>query len=403
MKASKVWVMLLAFAVFLFQLGGLASAAEPELSKLVLSKNEVVLQAGDTVSLTATALYSNKTTENVTIQADWTTDAPQVATVYNGTISAKAEGQAIVMATYMGESQAVQVTVTPKVKALTKDKQKLTLRKNEQARIALTATYSDNKTDNVSDKAEWTSEDDSVATVVNGVVTGVGAGSTTVQAKYGNQTVAVPVEVEVVKRLDPDQTKLSMLLGDKETIKLIATYPDGTTADVAKEAEWTSSDEEVADALGGVITAYGSGVATITAKYGTKTAKIQVDVDTSSKLAADKKSVFLRVGARQQIQVTATYPDGTTADVTDLAKWSSSNPDVADVNKGLISAYEAGMASVTASYGGKTVQINVDVEVPRYLELSQTALSMRSKETAGIALKAAYVDGTTEDVTGKAK
>ncbi|GAB2703174.1 hypothetical protein ACFQWB_01545 [Paenibacillus thermoaerophilus] len=220
----------------------------------------------------------------------------------------------------MGESQAVQVTVTPKVKALTKDKQKLTLRKNEQARIALTATYSDNKTDNVSDKAEWISEDDSVATVVNGVVTGVGAGSTTVQAKYGNQTVAVPVEVEVVKRLDPDQTKLSMLLGDKETIKLIATYPDGTTADV-----------------------------------------------------------------------------------TDLAKWSSSNPDVAGVNKGLISAYEAGMASVTASYGGKTVQINVDVEVPRYLELSQTALSMRSKETAGIALKAAYVDGTTEDVTGKAK
>ncbi|GAB2703182.1 Ig-like domain-containing protein [Paenibacillus thermoaerophilus] len=94
-KASKVWVMLLAFAVLL---GGLASAAEPELSKLVLSKNEVVLQAGDTVSLTATALYSNKTTENVTIQADWTTDAPQVATVYNGTISAKAEGQAIVMA-----------------------------------------------------------------------------------------------------------------------------------------------------------------------------------------------------------------------------------------------------------------------------------------------------------------
>ena len=40
--------------------------------------------------------------------------------------------------------------------------------------------------------------------------------------------------------------------------------------DVTSLADWSSSDEKVADVLKGTITGYAAGSAVITAKYGTK-------------------------------------------------------------------------------------------------------------------------------------
>jgi len=125
------------------------------------------------------------------------------ATVYNGIVTAKGEGTATVLAIYEGKPQSVQVTVIKKVKALIKDRQALDLRRNETAEIVLTAVYQDNTSEDVSDKAEWSSGDPNIATVVNGKVTAHHAGSTVITAKYGSQTVTLTVRVENVKRLDP--------------------------------------------------------------------------------------------------------------------------------------------------------------------------------------------------------
>lgn len=402
---KRKWSAFLVLVMLMTSIGsfaGVASAADPVLTKLVLSTNEVTLQTGDTASLTATAVYDTGKTTNVTVDTDWSTESSAVATVYNGTITAKAEGTSVISASYQGLHQTVAVNVTKKVKGLTKDVQKLELRSGQTANIALTATYTDNSTAEVANKADWTTDNDGVATVLNGKVTAVGAGTATIKAVYGKQTVTVPVSVDVVKRLDVDQSQLSLLLKDKESVTVKATFPDGTEKDVTAEAEWSSSNPTVADVLKGEITAYSAGQATITAKYGTMSATVAVDVDTTSKLKASESDVFMYLDATKAIEITAVYPDGSTAVVTNDSTWTSSNASVASVNKGNIMANAAGTAVISAKYGDKTVNIQVDVETARYLDLSEEKVSLQAKESKQLTLKATYIDGKTEDITDKA-
>jgi uncharacterized protein YjdB len=402
LKSTRLLVFVLAIIAFTSNTG--VFAADPLLSKLIVNKNELVMEIGDTSSLTATAVFTDATSKNVTIYAEWSSDNAAVATVYNGTISAKGEGTTTIVAIYGGLPQSIKVTVTKKVKALTKDVQNIDLRKGESSDIELTAIYSDNSTDGVSDKAEWSTSDSSIATVINGTVTGHSPGSATITAKYGTVSLTVPVSVEIVKRLDPGVKQLSLLLNDVPvTVELIATYPDGTKDDVAAGAQWSSSDDTIVDAINGEITAYGAGTATLTAKYGTKTATIKVDVDTTRKLTVDEDNVFLKVGDSKKITLTATYPNGTTSDVTSNATWKSSDESVASVFNGFIDANRSGAVTITGTYGNKTVEITVDVETARYLDIQNTSLTMRVASQEPLELIATHVDGSTLNVTQKAK
>lgn len=61
--------------------------------------------------------------------------------------------------------------------------------------IQLTAHWSDDTTRNVTDEAVWSSEDETIASVKEGVVTAAGDGATVIRAEYGGFTVQIPVSV----------------------------------------------------------------------------------------------------------------------------------------------------------------------------------------------------------------
>lgn len=403
-KKSLLLLLTLVLSVSSFSV---AIAAE-ELSKIVVSKKEVYLEIGDTESITSSAVYSDQKTEDVTIKTEWTTENSDVATVYAGVISAKQEGTATIKASYMGKFETIQVKVSKQVRGLTKNKQQLELRINDEVQIDVHAVYSDDSKELVSNKADWSSDNQAVATVINGKVKGEGSGTATITAKYGKHSVTVPVTVEVVKRLEPSQTKVSLLTqGTEKTaeIELKAIYPNGDVENnVADKATWSSSNEEVADVIKGKITAYSAGKATITAKYGTKTATIEVDVDHTLKLKVvpeTDQNLFLEIDGKKQIKIEAVYPDGKTDDVTNLVTWSSSKDSIAVASKGMISAVGRGEADITAKYGERSIIIHVDVEVPRLLEFTQESISMRSNdEPKELELKASFANGKTRTIPG---
>lgn len=409
-RLTKYMVMMLVLMLSISNVG-LAAAADKELSKIVVSKNEMSLEVGDSGSVTVTGVYSDNTSANVTISTTWSSEDTSIATVYNGAITAKKEGKATITATYQGQSQTVQVKVTKKVKALSKNVQSLDLRTGDTKEIILTATYSDNETNNeAASTAEWSTSDEKVATVVNGKVTGQSAGTAVITAKVGSQSVTVDVNVEVVKRVDVDKQQVNLLLNKSESVKVTATYPDGTTKDVTDLAEWTSSNEKVADVLKGEITGYSAGSAKITAKYGTKSVSVDVDVDLTSKLSVEKQSIFFRLGGDKNtanIVLTASYPTSSDVNVTDQATWTSSNEKVATVFKGQITAISAGSTTIKATYSGKTVEIAVDVDTARYLDIKDVndklAMSVTGdNKSKTLVANAEYIDASTENVTSKA-
>lgn len=407
--------MLLFLAVLLFVGTGNAGKglAAEEISRLVLSKNEVTLENGDSALLTATAIYVSGKTEDVGVKTNWSSQNPEIASVYAGQITAKKVGTTVVTAEYMSKSVVVSVTVTKKVKALTLDQQNLNVRIGDSKDVKLTAIYSEGDPEEVTAKADWTVDNTAVAAVINGKVTGLSSGTATVTAKFGSKTTSIPVSVEIAHRLEPSKTQVSLLLGNEqlksEIITLRAIFPDGgEDKDVAAKAEWSSDNPEIADALKGKITAYGAGTATITAKYGTKTATIKVDVDTTQKLEVTPQNMFLKVGKDQAVELKATYANGGTPTVVnDKAEWSSDRESVAYYSNGKIFAVASGEAVITAKYGNKSVQVHVDVEVPRALDIVPAYLTMKSGETKtigdanGVTVKATYANGTTEIITDK--
>jgi hypothetical protein len=79
-------------------------------------------------------------------------------------------------------------------------------------------------------------------------------------------------------------------------------------------------------------------------------------------LSVNKKSLSITKGKSAQLELTATYDDNSKEKVTALAEWSSSNSDVATVEKGVVKAKNKVKTTVKAKYGNKTISISVTVK-----------------------------------------
>lgn len=208
----------------------------------------------------------------------------------------------------------------------------------------------------------WSSSDRTVAIVLDGVVTTKGKGTATITAKSGDREAAVEVKVspKTVKTtaitLSPSGT-IKLTVGDSTDIKATR-EPWNSTQSV----KWSSSDKAVATVRNGVVKAKGEGTATITAKSGTKKARVKVkvaskEVETTNITLSPSRTIQLAVGGRKTIKATIEPEDSTQS-----VKWSSSNEEVAKVNrKGVVIAQGEGTARITAKSGATSASVEVKV------------------------------------------
>jgi len=233
---------------------------------IALNKSKMGLQliSGQTVSekLTATLL---KITGNI----EWTTSNPEVATVGNdGTVTAVAVGKTTITAKVT--SNGKEYSATCEVEVITEPVTNVELNATTGTldigqTLTLTATVTPSTASNQG--VTWSTSDSNVATVANGVVTAVGAGSATITATANdgsgyNATCAIMVNPRLVSSITLNETTKTLNVG--ETLTLSATVaPDDATN---KNVTWSSSDSSVATVdSNGKVTAKGAGSATITA------------------------------------------------------------------------------------------------------------------------------------------
>ena len=156
--------------------------------------NETALSLHPTEKATLTAAVAP---ENTTDTLVWTSSNDAVATVKDGVVTAKSEGTATITAACGSAKAECVVTVLPPILAtgVTLDKAALKLYEGDAAK--LTAMV---KPEDTTDKTiVWTSSDKTIATVKDGAVTAVKAGTATITAACGEAkaTCAVTVKAPV--------------------------------------------------------------------------------------------------------------------------------------------------------------------------------------------------------------
>ncbi|MCD7861043.1 MAG: Ig-like domain-containing protein [Oscillospiraceae bacterium] len=188
-------------------------------SSVMLDQTEAALVVGETLTLTATVEPEDATDPTVT----WTSSDESVATVMDGAVTAVAAGTATITATAGDYAATCTVTVTEQdttvdVTGVALDKTEAALTVGET--LTLTATVEPE--DATDPTVTWTSSDESVATVTDGVVTAVAAGTATITATAGDYAatciVTVTEDIDVVGNVSGDDVV------DTEDVILILQY-----------------------------------------------------------------------------------------------------------------------------------------------------------------------------------
>lgn len=238
--------------------------------------------------------------------------------------------------------------------------------------LVVMATYSDNSTLTVEDTENitWQSSAPSIASITDGIITGVSKGTATITATYQNKTATTAITVGDLP--DPSTLKTieingsnTLIKGGTTTLSVTAIYEDNTTMGISNNnATWSSSNGEVAVvSTSGVVTAKGAGNVVITVSYNGKSATHSITITDPMTLTGIKitGSNKLEKGDSANLTVTATYSNGETQNVTSAAEWSSSNEQVVSVSNSLVTALSEGTANITANYNGYSDYITITV------------------------------------------
>ncbi len=189
---------------FLYRAIGDGSSSTGYKEYFEIDKDELNLKQGDAEKISA--YYGRLLSDN---QVKWSSDNSAVATVDDrGNVVAKASGEAVITAEYNGMICHCYVYVTIKTTGITLNKTSLDMTVEDTAALVATVTPAD-----ASDKSvTWSTSNSNVATVSNGRVTAVGAGTAYIVAETNDTGLRATCTVTV--REKPAAVKNNMILID---------------------------------------------------------------------------------------------------------------------------------------------------------------------------------------------
>ncbi|GIP53790.1 carbohydrate-binding protein [Paenibacillus vini] len=166
------------------------------------------------------------------------------------------------------------------------------------AKLEVVAVYSDGTSEDVTAQANATPAQSGIVDIKNGVITGVGYGSTTVDISFGGKTDSINILVKdlnselSVKQISVDNPSFALDSGQKATFKIIAEYQDGHKEDVTQKATYNNPSPNIAEVSNGKITAKASGTTQVVVSYRGElgeaaTTQISVSVDTPAFVAIE--------------------------------------------------------------------------------------------------------------------
>ena len=343
-------------------------------AKQNVTLKKVTVKTANAVAIGTNVKEMQVTTANTNLTVNGTVDrlqADKAVTVKgNGTIYEKTDN----------------VTVTDQVKTgvtgVSLNKTELALEVGETGTLEAKVEPNDASNKGVT----WSSSNNEIATVNNGVVTAVKEGTTTitVTTAEGGKTATCKVIVNApqtkpVTNVTLEPNTLTLEVGKSETLTAKVEPSDATNQKVT----WESNATNVATVdNSGKVTAVSEGTATITAKAGEQTATCTVTVTKADvaveSVTLDKTSLDLKTGDNATLTATVSPDNATDRTVT----WESNATNIATVdNNGAVTAKAAGTATITAKAGEQTATCKITVTKA---DVKVTQITISGKNTLNV-------------------
>jgi len=341
---------------------------------------------GKMQNFTATGTYSDGSTKDITSSVTWSSAAANIVSITTGGVAtavpngvAQGGSQTVSVTAKSGSvSGAAQMTVTDYLQQLAVSPSSASINAGTTEQFHVIGTYQDGGQPELTSGVVWSISPASVATInSSGLAMGLSAGSATVTAKVAQLSSSAGLTIgSTLASITLTGAGNSTSLYVAGALQMTATgnYTGGPSQDLTSSAIWsiatygtTGGEATVAN---GLVEGTHGGQITVTATVNGVSGSLKLTVtpiinsllvgapcplgfecSTQNPLLM---GVGVLVGSAQQFQAIALYNDGTTADVSTSATWSSTPSGAMTFSSGA-----TGEMGTAASAGQMTVQASV--------------------------------------------
>ena len=398
------------------------------LTELQVTPASPSLAAGTTTQLTAMAIFTDHSNQDVTTQVTWTSDNADHATVSaTGKVTAVAVGDAKISATMAGVTASVTVTTTAAViKAIivapvADGAASIALGFNQK--LTATALFTDDSAQDITPDAAWTSSAEGLATVdAVGLVTSHGLGTATITATLLGASGALDVTIT-----DAVATALKVTVAAQDvpaglTVQFTATgtMSDGTHRDLTTQVTWTPASDDPtavvsnADGTRGLARTRAVGQVTVSATLGAVSDSLVLNVADAAVTAIAIAPPNPTIGAHRTIrfQALGSFTDLVERDVTTKVTWTSDDITAATISnadgiKGLATGGASGVTTIHAAIGPSdppieaTTTLTVTPAVLQTVTIASASPSVPAGLTVQLTATGHFDDNTQVDLTGE--
>ena len=385
------------------------TVSAPTISSIVVTPGDLTVGIGIAQQYTATAIYTNGSSQDLSSGVTWSSSLASVASIDNtGLATTLSSGQTTIMATVGSFSDTSTLTVVPaKLLSIAVKPSPATIAVGTKQQFTATGSFDDGSTQ-VLTSVTWSSSATNIAEIdSSGMATGTGVGTATISAKSGSITGTATLNVTgaTLTAITVTPANPSMAIGTTLQFAATGTFSDSSHQDITSSVLWSSSAPAVATINNqGLANSASTGTAKITATLGSVSGFTTLTVSNVSLVSITINPANPRINQGTSMIFTATgkFSDGSTALNLSGLGWKSSKPNIANVRQsGIAHGKKSGSVTISATAAGitGTTTLTIGTGTLQSITISPANPSVAVGNTQQFSATGTFSDGSSQDVT----
>lgn len=321
------------------------------------------------INFRLTALYQNGSKEVLTSSIKWSVKNSLYGSIkQSGEYTSFRSGKDSIIAVYKGNRIATAVSIVNPLDFIQLLPQDTTILMESTVNYTAIAVYADGQHETITNLINLTITDSLKSSIsFNGRIQFNATGKGSLTATYKGKSVSSKIKViNPLKHIQIQPLDTTIIKKDSLTYALEATYEVGPIKNVAAEASWKLSNQNLVSISEGELIALDTGKLEVIAIFNGKIDSSSLHITNNiASIGITPSDILVTKGTSFQYKAYAIYQDGSRKRLKHNLVWGVTNPAIAQINitTGKVSTLSKGKVYITVNYKGiNAVQLPLNVE-----------------------------------------